>query len=213
MIAGLSNDLAPRLDYCLFRADATRQELERLCGEARAHRVHGVCVPSSRVELAVALLEESEIKVISMVGFPTGLQDADAKRYETEAAIDQGAQEIEFVLNAGRMKDGDQRYVLREMRDIAEAVEERPVTVALESELLTEEQIKAVCGLALDSGVHAVATGTGWQGAATVEAVRRLREAVGARFAVKAAGGIADAAIAAALLQAGATRLGVSELA
>lgn len=204
-------ELGRYLDHTLARADATRRDVERLCAEARAQGFHGVCVNGSRVELAYSLLEESAVKVTALVGYPFGAADADVKRYETEVAIDQGAQAIEVVVNVGRLKDGDQGYVLREFRDLAEAADERPVTAVLEVNLLTEEETRLACALALDSGVRAVGTGTCQSGHATVEAVRDLRAAVDANFGVKAAGGIVDAATALALIQAGATRLGSSQ--
>src|SRR5437588_3089052 len=133
-------ELARRIDPTLVKPEATRQDIVRLCAEAREHGFHGVCVNGSRVELAYALLEDTERKVTGLVGFPFGAMDTDAKRYETEVAIDHGAHEIEMVLNIGRLKEGDRSYVLRELRDIAEAAEERPVNVILETGLLTAEE-------------------------------------------------------------------------
>jgi deoxyribose-phosphate aldolase len=167
-------------------------------------------VCSSRVELARTLLEDSEVKVTALVGFPLGAADGDAKRYETEVAIDHGAQEIETVLNIGRLREGDHRYVLRELRDIAEAADERPVKVILETGLLTPEERNLACRLVLDSGAHCVCTGTGLESAATVQEVQSLRAAVGEKFGVKAAG-LHDLQTASALIEAGATRLGTME--
>jgi deoxyribose-phosphate aldolase len=162
------------------------------------------------VELACTLLEDSEVKVTGLVGFPLGAADADAKRYETEVAVDHGAQEIETVLNIGRLKDGDHRYVLRELRDIAEAADERPVKVILETGLLTTEERNLACRLVLDSGAHCVCTGTGLRAAATVEEVGSLRAMVGDKFGVKATG-LSDVQTAMAWIEAGATRLGTME--
>jgi deoxyribose-phosphate aldolase len=203
-------ELTRRIERMLFRPDATRRDVERLCAEARAQASHCVCVNGSHVELACALLEESEVKVTGLVAFPLGAADTDVKRYETEVAIDHGAQEIEMVLNIGRLKDGDDRYVLRELRDVAEAADERPVKVILETGLLTPDEVRRACKLALDSGVHCVCTGTGLRSAATVEAVRSLRAAVGEKFGVKAAG-LSNLQTALALLDAGASRLGIAE--
>jgi deoxyribose-phosphate aldolase len=203
-------ELARRIERMLFRPDATWRDIEQLCAEARAQGSHCVCVNGSHVELACALLEESEVKVTGLVAFPLGAADADTKRYETEVAIDHGAQEIEMVLNIGRLKDGDDRYVLRELRDIAEAADERPVKVILETGLLTPDEVRRACELALDSGVHCVCTGTGLRSVATVEEVRSLRAAVGEKFGVKAAG-LSDVQMALALLEAGASRLGTAE--
>ena len=114
------------------------------------------------------------------------------------------------MLNIGRLKDGDHRYVLRELRDVAEAAEERPVKVILETALLTPDEVRGACELALDSGVLCVCTGTGLRLRPTVEEVQSLRAAVGEKFGVKAAG-VTDAQTALALIEAGATRLGVAE--
>jgi len=206
----LPAELARRIERILVRPDAMRRDIEQLCAEARAEGSHCVCVNGSHVELACALLEDSEVKVTGLIAFPLGAADTDAKRYETEVAIDHGAQEIEMVLNIGRLKDGDHRYVLRELRDIAEAADQRPVKVILETGLLTPEEVRRVCELALDSGVHCVCTGTGLRSAATVEDVRSLRASVGEEFGVKAAG-LSDAQTALALLEAGASRLGTAE--
>lgn len=203
-------ELARRIERMLVRPDAMRRDIEQLCAEARAEGSHCVCVNGSHVELACALLEDSEVKVTGLIAFPLGAADSDAKRYETEAAIDHGAQEIELVLNIGRLKDGDHPYVLRELRDVAEAADERPVKVILETGLLTPEEVRRGCDLALDSGVHCVCTGTGLRSAATVEDVRSLRAAVGEKFGVKAAG-LSDAQTALALVAAGASRLGTAE--
>jgi len=200
-------ELARRLEQTLIRPQATQRDLEQLCATARAHKFHSVCVASSRVELACTLLEDTDVKVTSLVGFPLGTADADVKRYETEVAIDLGAQEIELVLNVGRLKDGDHRYVLRELRDIAEAAEQRPVKVVLETSLLTTEEQALACKLVMDSGAHCVCTGTGLQSAATVEDVTSLRAAVGMKFGIKAVG-LNDITTAQALIEAGATRLG-----
>jgi deoxyribose-phosphate aldolase len=203
-------ELAGHIERTLVRPDATRRDIEQLCAEARAQGSHCVCVNGSHVALAYALLEDTEVKVTGLVAFPLGAADTDAKRYETEVAIDHGAQEIELVLNIGRLKDGDHRYVVRELRDVAEAADERPVKVILETALLTPEEVRRACELALDSGVHCVCTGTGLKSAATAEDVRSLRAAVGEKFGVKAAG-LSDAQTALALLEAGASRLGTAE--
>lgn len=203
-------ELARRVELMLARPDATRRDLDQLCAAARAQGSHAVCVCGSQVELARSLLEDSEVTVTGLVGFPFGAADADAKRYETEVAIDHGAHEIETVLNVGRLKDGDHHCVLRELRDIAEAADERHVKVILEMSLLTPEEARRACELALDSGVHCVCTGTGLRSAATVQDVQSLRAAVGEKFGVKAAG-LSDVQTALALIEAGASRLGAAE--
>src|SRR5260221_6107142 len=204
-----ATDMARRIDHTLLAADATRRDIEKLCAEAREHGFFSVCVNGSRVELARAALDESEVRVVALVGFPLGAGDPDAKRYEVEIAVDHGAHEIDFVINVGRLKDGDGDYVLREMRDIVEAADERPVKAVLESHLLTREEKILACRLALDSGAQFVCTSTNFHAPdVTVEEVRLLREMVGEDFGVKAAGGIRNARTALALIEAGATRIG-----
>src|SRR5256714_5560685 len=139
-----AHELAALIEYQLLKPDASVADVDRVCTEARAHGFASVCVNGSRVIRAAARLEESEVKVATVVGFPLGAMDADAKRYETEVAIDNGAQEISVVINIGWLKDGNDAAVLRELRDVVEAADERPVGVILEAGLLTrEEQIRA----------------------------------------------------------------------
>jgi deoxyribose-phosphate aldolase len=135
----------------------------------------------------------------------------DAKRLEVEAAIDDGAQELDVVLNIGRLKDGDDAYVLRELRDLVEVAEERTVKVILETSLLSRDEKIRACRLVVESGAHFVKTSTGFGSAgATTHDVQLLRECVGPGFGVKASGGIRDARIALGMIESGATRLGTS---
>ena len=204
-------NLASYIDHTLLKPDATAKEIEQLCAEARQHNFHCVCVNSSRVVQAHALLADTSVIVASVVGFPLGGMDSDAKRYETELAIDLGAEEIDVVLNLGKLKDGDDKFVLRELRDVVEAADDRIVKVILETCLLSRDEIIRACHLAVDSGAKFVKTSTGFsKSGATLEHVQLMREAVGKDFGVKAAGGIRDRAIAEAMIAAGATRLGTS---
>lgn len=204
-------ELARYIDHTLLRPDALASDIKRLCAEAKQHKFYAVCVNGSRVELARALLEDTDVKVATVVGFPLGATEADVKRFETEAAIDAGAHEIDVVLNIARLKEKDDKYVLRELRDVVEAADERIVKVIIETALLTGEEKTRACALILDSGAHFVKTSTGFSsGGATVEDVNLLREAVGPTFGVKASGGIRDQAAARMMIEAGATRLGIS---
>ena len=203
--------LARHLDHTLLKPDATAQDIEQLCREALEHHFWSVCVNGSRVAQAYALLEDSGVKVACTVGFPLGAMTADTKRLEVEAAIDDGAQEIDVVLNIGRLKDGDDAYVLRELRDVVDAAEERTVKVILETCLLTRDEKIRACKLVVESGAHFVKTSTGFStSGATTHDVQLLRECVGPKFGVKASGGIRDAKIALGMIESGATRLGTS---
>jgi deoxyribose-phosphate aldolase len=205
------SQLAAFIDHTLLKADATAADIEKLCAEAREHKIFSVCVNGSRVAEAFHFLDGSNVKIASVVGFPLGAMSADAKRFETEAAIDDGAQEIDVVLNIGRIKDGDDKYVFRELCDVIEAADERTVKVILETCLLTDEQKIRACKLVVESGAHFVKTSTGFSaGGATVADVKLMRDMVGPKFGVKASGGIRDVKTALAMIEAGATRLGTS---
>lgn len=207
-----AQELAKYIDHTLLKPDATKNDIERLCQEARQYGFYSVCVNSCRVALARYFLEDSDVKVCSVVGFPLGAMDGDAKRYETEVAVDEGAHEIDVVINIGLLKDGENQKVLRELRDIVEAADDRIVKVIIETCLLTEEEKLRACELILDSGAKFVKTSTGFStGGATIEDVKLLRNAVGEKFGVKAAGGISDAKTAIAMIEAGANRIGTSK--
>lgn len=206
-----ARDLARYVDHTLLKADATAQDIEKLCAEARKHQFASVCVNGSRVVQAAHLLEGSGVKVAAVVGFPLGAMDTDAKRFETETAIDLGAQEIDVVLNLGRLKDGDDKYVFRELRDVVEAAQGAPVKVILECCLLTEDEKRRAISLVVESEAKFVKTSTGFStGGAILADVKLMRELVGPNFGVKAAGGIRDTATALAMIEAGANRLGTS---
>jgi deoxyribose-phosphate aldolase len=206
-----SAQLAAYIDHTALKADATAKDIEKLCVEAREHKFYSVCVNGSWIGPARHFLEGTNVKVASVVGFPLGAMSSDAKRFETEAAIDDGAHEIDVVLNVARLKDGDDQYVLRELIDVAEAADEHTVKVILETCLLTDEQKVRACKLVVESGAHFVKTSTGFSaGGATVADVKLMRETVGPKFGVKASGGIRDTKTALAMIAAGATRLGTS---
>lgn len=204
-------ELAAFIDHTLLKPDVRAEDIERLCDEARVHKFYSVCVNGTWVSHARSLLEDTEIKVVSVVGFPLGASSDDVKRFEAEAAVDDGAHEIDVVLNIGRLKDRADSYVLRELRDVVEASDERPVKVIIETCLLNQEEKIRACNLVLESGAQFVKTSTGFStGGATLEDVKLLRETVGPKFGVKASGGIRDLKTALALIEAGADRLGTS---
>ncbi len=205
------SELASYIDHTLLKPDATRAQLEQLCAEAAEHQFSTVCVNGSRVELAYSLLEDCDVQVCTVVGFPLGAMEADAKRYETEVAVDVGASEIDMVMNVGRFKDGEHDYIVREIRDVVEAADDRVVKVILETCLLTNDEIAKACKLVTQAQAHFVKTSTGFGNAgATLEHVRLMRETVGQFAGVKAAGGVRNADEARAMIEAGATRIGTS---
>ena len=203
--------LAAYIDHTLLRADATAADIERLCGEAREYSFCCVCVNGSWVRFACRLLEGTNVKVASVAGFPLGAMSTAAKCFEIGNAIDDGAMEIDVVLNVGRLKQGDDDYVLKELRDIVRTADGRTVKVILETCLLSNDEKIRGCRLVVDSGAQFVKTSTGFgSGGATIEDVALMRRTVGLSFGVKAAGGIRDAKAAMAMIEAGASRIGTS---
>jgi deoxyribose-phosphate aldolase len=206
--------LAQHIESTLLRPDATHEDVQRLCLQAREFGFAGVCIQGSRVVEAVHFLQDSDVKVVTVVGFPLGGMERDVKRYETETAIDNGASEIDAVMNIGWFKEGKDKAVFCELRDIVESADERMVKIVIETALLTPEEIGRACKLAIDSGAHFVKTSTGFASrGATVEDIQVIRAAVGPDFGIKAAGGIRDTTTALALIEAGANRLGTSSAA
>lgn len=203
--------MARRLDLISLRPDAGRADVESLCREAMLHQCQAVCVPGSRVALAAALLEESEVKVSALVGFPFGNADGDVKRYEIEAALDAGAQEFDVVLNLGRLRDGDDAGLLRELRDLREAAEERPVKAVIElASVGVGDDLKRVVEAVMEAEWQFLVTATGCAiRPTTPEDLVRIREVAGPELGLKAVGLVHTRPEAEALVAAGANRIGV----
>jgi deoxyribose-phosphate aldolase len=204
--------LAAFIDHAQLKPETSLAQIKQLCAEALEHKFFSVCVNGCWVATAYQLLEDSDVKVTGVVGFPFGAMTSDTKRFETEAAIDDGAHEIDMVLNIARLKAGDDKYVLREIIDVVEAADERTIKVILETCLLTNEEKIRACQIIVESGAQFVKTSTGFNagGGATVADVKLMRETVGPKFGVKASGGIRDLPTALAMIDAGATRLGTT---
>ena len=202
-------ELAQLIEHTLRKADATREEIERLCSEANANGFASVCVNGSRVVQAAHFLEGTEVRLTCAVAFPLGASDADVKRFETEAAIDGGANFVEVAANLGRLKDGEDAYVLRELRDVVEAADERPVSVYLDLRFLTPAEIGRVAQLAIEAGAKGAALAGGFDSVTKVEAVRLVREVAGESFGIKIDQETAALAEIIVLLEAGATRFGL----
>jgi deoxyribose-phosphate aldolase len=205
------NDLASYIDHTLLRQDATARDIETLCVEAGENGFFGVCIHGSWVPRACRLLSGTGVAVVSVAGFPLGAASTEAKCFETGSVLDKGAAEMDVVLNIGRLKQGDDAYVGRELREIVRTAGGKPVKVILETCLLSREEKIRACRMAVDSGAAFVKTSTGFSsGGATVDDVRLLSEYAGTGTAVKASGGIRDTATALAMIAAGARRLGTS---
>lgn len=203
--------LAGYIDHTLLRADATADDIRKLCDEAIKHSFCCVCVNGSWVRHAHRLLEGSGIGVAATAGFPLGAASTAVKCFEIKTVIEDGAREVDVVLNVGRLKQRDDRYVLRELCDLVDAAAGGTLKVILETCLLNRDEKIRACRLVAQSGGRFVKTSTGFgSGGATPEDVALMRETVGPDFGVKASGGIRDARTALAMIEAGATRLGTS---
>ncbi|NPA74844.1 MAG: deoxyribose-phosphate aldolase [Euryarchaeota archaeon] len=206
-------ELAKYIDHTNLKAFATRDDIRKLCDEAREYGFYAVCVNPCRVKDAAEFLKGTDVKIASVVGFPLGATYPETKAQEAIMAMRHGAEEIDMVINVGALKDGDYDAVLRDIKMVVDAVHDMNgvVKVIIETCYLTrEEKIKA-CEIAKKAGADFVKTSTGFGTAgATVEDVRLMREVVGPDMGVKAAGGIHTAEEAMAMIEAGATRIGAS---
>jgi deoxyribose-phosphate aldolase len=211
--AAANAEVARYIDHTLLKPEASRQEIEKLCEEARAFSFASVCVNPTWVRDCAVLLHGSPVKVCTVVGFPLGATTTDVKVYETRRAIFDGATEIDMVINIGALKSGDDRVVERDIRAVVEAAHEgcAIVKTIIETALLTDDEKLRVSGLAREAGADFVKTSTGFsKGGATVADIELMRQAVGAQLGVKAAGGVKDLASAREMIAAGATRIGAS---
>ncbi|HEY9881939.1 MAG TPA: deoxyribose-phosphate aldolase [Leptolyngbyaceae cyanobacterium] len=202
-------DLAPFIDHALLIPTATIEQVNHWCTEADRYRFAAVCVHPVHVRRAVELLHNRPAKVCTVIGFPTGASTSAVKLYEAAEAAEQGATELDVVINLGWLKEGRSNEIHRELADICEETGQT-VKAILETSLLTPDEIALAAEVCMDSGAAFLKTSTGWQGGATVEVVKQLWEISRGRVGIKAAGGIRTVDQAVALIQAGATRLGTS---
>lgn len=206
-------DIARYIDHTLLKPEATPAQIEKLCAEAREHGFASVCVNPSYVPLCARLLAGTAPKVCTVVGFPLGATTTETKVYETRGAIRDGAREVDMVIAVGRLKVGDHDYVREDIRQVAAAAHEGGAIckVIVETALLSDDEKRAACQLAVEAGADFVKTSTGFaSGGATPQDVALMRDAVAGAAQVKAAGGIRSLADAQAMIAAGATRLGTS---
>lgn len=204
-------DLARIIDHTYLKPDGDREQIEKLCAEARQYKFASVCVNTTMVHLASELLKDSGVNVCAVIGFPLGAGTTASKVFEAQEAVRCGAVEVDMVINVGALKSRDYALVEYDIRKVVQGVEGTLVKVIIETCLLTDEEKVIACALAKAAGAHFVKTSTGFsKGGATVEDVALMRRVVGPEMGVKASGGIRDAETAIAMVKAGATRLGVS---
>ena len=203
--------IASYIDHTLLKADATMGDITRIAGEAASYGFASVCVNPCWVPLCRKLLDGAGVKVCTVVGFPLGAASSRAKAAETAAAVEDGADEIDMVINIGYLRSGMDDEVLGDIKAVREACLGKVLKVIIEACLLTDEEKIRACRLAEEAGADFVKTSTGFSsGGATVADVALMRKAVGGRLKVKAAGGIRTLADARAMIGAGASRIGAS---
>jgi deoxyribose-phosphate aldolase len=207
--------LARYIHHTLFKPDATPAQIAQLCAEARDHAFAAVCINPVNVAQAAKLLEGTSVAVASVVGFPLGASLPEVKAYEAQQALNQGATEIDMVINIGALKAGELDRVRQDIAAIVQTCQVRStpalVKVIIEACLLTDDEKVRACQIAQAAGAHFVKTSTGFSsGGATVADVALMRRTVGPAMGVKAAGGVRTRADAEAMIAAGATRIGTS---
>ena len=199
------------IDHTLLKQDATEQQIDRLLSEAREYDFASVCVNPCWVLHAKTALVDTDVKVCTVVGFPLGATTSAVKAYETKEAIQNGADEIDMVINVGALKSGNAALVESDIRSVVDASGDKLVKVIIEACLLTDEEKVLACQLAQKAGADFVKTSTGFStGGATLPDVQLMRQTVGPDMGVKAAGGARSYADAVAFVEAGATRIGTS---
>jgi len=207
-------NIAATIDHTILKPNTTKEEIIQLCNEAKEHGFAAVCVPPYFVRECKNQLRDSKVKIATVVGFPMGYSATPAKVEEARRAIDEGANEIDMVINIIALKMGDYNYLKNELTSAGTIVQLRggKLKVILETGLLTTEEIIKGCELCAEMKVDFVKTSTGFiKPGATVEVVKLLRANLPASIKIKASGGIHDKATAVALLEAGADRLGCSQ--
>lgn len=200
------------IDHTLLKQDAQPEQIVKLCDEAKQFDFMSVCVNPAYVPLAAKCLEDSDVKVCTVIGFPLGMNLTKTKVEEAVTCVKQGADEVDMVINVGMLKASHDDYVREEIREIKQAVGHNIILkVIIETCLLNNDEIVRACKAAKEAGADFVKTSTGFStGGATVEAVRLMRETVGPEMGVKASGGVRTHEDLIAMVEAGANRIGTS---
>ena len=202
-------NIAKMIDHTMLKADATTETIKRYCSEAKEYGFASVCVNTCHVPLVAEELMGSDVKVCCVVGFPLGAMSTAAKAFEAKTAVQDGADEVDMVINVGGMKDRNYEMVKADIKAVVDASEGRTVKVIIETCLLTKDEIVKACELSVEAGAAFVKTSTGFStGGALVEDVALMKKTVGDRAKVKASGGIRTYEQAMELINAGADRIG-----
>lgn len=205
-------DLAKMIDHTNVKGDATQEDVIKLCKEALKYNFASAVVTATNVQLAREIIQDSPVKVCSVVGFPLGVSTPETKAFETSETIKNGADEIDMVMNIGAIRSGLEDLLEKDITAVVEAASGKVVKVILETALLTDEEKVVSCLIAKKSGADYVKTSTAYGGlsGATVADVKLMRKTIGPDMKIKAAGGIRDLETALAMIEAGADKLGTS---
>lgn len=207
-------NLNKHIEHTLLKQDAKLEDFIKLFNEAKEHQFLGVCINPAYVKLAKEHLKDSDVKVVTVIGFPLGANRSDVKAFETSKAVEDGADEIDMVINVTAMKNKDYDFVVNDIKAVKAACQDKPLKVILETDLLEKDEIKKACELCIEAKADFVKTSTGFvKGGvgAKAEDVKLMCETVSPYgLKVKASGGIRDKEAALKMLEAGAERLGTS---
>jgi len=205
-------DLARYIDHTLLKPEAGESDIIKLCREALEYKFASVCVNASNVKLADSFLHGTDVKVCTVVGFPLGATTKEAKAFEAAQAIENGASEVDMVINIGALKSGKPDMVEEDIRAVADVCKGKALLkVIIETCLLTDAEKTTACELSKKAGANFVKTSTGFStGGATAEDITLMRRIVGPEMGVKASGGIRNLETALRMIEAGATRIGAS---
>lgn len=207
-------ELNKYIEHTLLKQDATKEEIKKLLDEAKKYKFFGVCVNPVNVKFAKEYLKDTDIKVVTVIGFPLGQTTREVKVLETIDAVKNGADEIDMVLNDGKLKDGDFEYLKDEISAVKLACQSKNLKVILETDLLDKDEIKKACEICIEAGADFVKTSTGFVKngvGAKEEDVKLMYETVkDSGLGVKASGGVRDRETAIRMIEFGATRIGTS---
>lgn len=198
-------------DHTILNPDASFEEVKKICTEAIENNFASVCVNGFRTKMVSEILKGKSVMTCTVIGFPLGASTTEVKVFETKKALEDGADEIDMVINIGAVKDKDWETVLVDIKNIKEACGENTLKVIIETCLLTDEEKEKVCNIAMEAGADFLKTSTGFsKSGATVEDIKLFRRVLGDKAKIKASGGIRDFEKAKAMIEAGADRLGTS---
>lgn len=202
------------IEHTLLKQDAVKEDFEKLFTEAKEHNFLGVCINPAYVKMAKSALDDTDVKVVTVIGFPLGANKTEVKAFETSCAVADGADEVDMVINVSALKNKDYDYVREDIKAVKIAAKNSPLKVILETDLLTKDEIKKACELCIDAKADFVKTSTGFVKngiGAKAEDVKLMYETVSPfGLKIKASGGIRDKEAALKMIESGASRLGTS---